>query len=250
MSGFDLLELQQTLYTSANPTRRWLHCVRRDWVLERIRQTAVGGGRALEIGPGSGVYLPFLAQQFESVTATDIEKEFLANVRQLAQSIGGISVVEDDITSSRLPSGHFDLVLCSEVIEHIENSDRVLRNIHRILDANGSLILTTPQKYSVLELVARIAFLPGIRWLVEAVYAEPVLEMGHINLMTRRTVEQQLTEAGFEIVDRHICGFYLPLVAEFGGERGQRALSRLGAGLRGSILEWSLWTQCYVARKA
>ena len=126
MSGSDLLELQQTLYTSANPTRRWLHCVRRDWVLERIRQTAVGDGRALEIGPGSGVYLPFLAEQFESVTATDIEKEFLANVGQLAQSIGGISAVEDDITSSRLPSGHFDLVLCSEVIEHvIDRSARV-----------------------------------------------------------------------------------------------------------------------------
>jgi len=73
--------------------------------------------------------------------------------------------------------------------------------------------------------------------------------MGHINLLTRRTLERQLIEAGFEIIQRHTCEFYLPLVAEFGGQCGQRTLSRIGGALRGSIFGWSLWTQWYVARK-
>lgn len=250
MSEPRLLDLQKTLYASRNPTRRWLHTVRRDWVLERISRIATGTGRALEIGPGSGLYLPDLADRFSSVTGSDIENAFLSNARDLALTIDNISAVEDDITSTALPSGGFDLILCTEVIEHIAGTERVLGNIHRLLADGGTLILTTPQKYSILEVVAKIAFLPGIHGLVKAVYSEPVLEMGHINLMTRRTVEARLAEAGFEVVERHLCGFYLPLVGEFGGRLGQRLLANLESLLRGGVLSWSLWTQCYVARKA
>jgi len=36
----ELVELQETLYTSSNPTRRWLHCIRRDWIYDALNRYA------------------------------------------------------------------------------------------------------------------------------------------------------------------------------------------------------------------
>jgi 2-polyprenyl-3-methyl-5-hydroxy-6-metoxy-1,4-benzoquinol methylase len=157
----ELLALQETLYTSRNPTRRWLHRTRLARIERMLRRATGNGptGRALEVGPGSGVYLPVLAELFEEVVAADVEEEFLDQARRLAEIHRNLTPVADDIVDSRLPPGGFDLVLCSEVIEHIPASARALAGIHRLLRPGGYLILSTPQRYSPLELAARIAFL-------------------------------------------------------------------------------------------
>jgi hypothetical protein len=68
------VKLQEALYNSRNPTRRWLHRSRRDWIVDALRSAACNGaGRtyAVEIGPGSGVYLPLLADLYREVIATE-----------------------------------------------------------------------------------------------------------------------------------------------------------------------------------
>lgn len=32
-----LVALQEILYRSGNPTRRWLHCIRREWIIAALR---------------------------------------------------------------------------------------------------------------------------------------------------------------------------------------------------------------------
>lgn len=241
-----LVELQQTLYTSKNPTRRWLHCTRHDWIVDALRS---GGrrGRALEVGPGSGIYLKALAELCGEVMATDIEDAYLKHLRPLASQYGNVSLLVDDITHSALPSGSFDLILCSEVVEHIADSKAAIGEMRRLLKPGGTLVLSTPQRFSTLELVARIAFLPGIVNIVRAVYQEPVLEMGHINLMTSGEVTRQLEEAGFAIRQRYKSGLYLPLIAEFMGEKGFRVEKWLESRLWCSFFDGLLWTQYYIA---
>jgi ubiquinone/menaquinone biosynthesis C-methylase UbiE len=247
-SPTELVALQETLYRSANPTRRWLHCSRRDWIIAALRRHASPGGQALEVGPGCGVYLPVLATLFGRVVAADIEEAYLRHAARLRQTLPNLELVRDDVCASSLPEQAFDLVLCTEVIEHIPQSEAVLRGIRRLLKPGGVLVLSTPQRYSPLELAARIAFLPGVIQLVRQVYREPVLETGHINLMTAHALRRQLHGAGFGIVEHHRSGLYLPLVAEFGGERGLRFLQWLEGRL--GVASNLLWTQYYVARSA
>jgi 2-polyprenyl-3-methyl-5-hydroxy-6-metoxy-1,4-benzoquinol methylase len=240
--------LQRTLYESRNPTRRWLHRTRRDWVVATIHRLAERGrGSALEIGPGSGVYLPSLTAQFREVIATDIDREYLSDLEPLAAQHPNLKLVEDDVTASRIESASFDLVLCTEVLEHIADSQRALREIHRLLKPGGLLITSTPQRFSPLELTAKVALLPGIIDLVRLAYREPVLPTGHINLMTAREVRRQLVVAGFSVEATHTTGFYLPVVAEFGGEVALRVEKLLEHKLRDGVLGGMLWTQCYVA---
>jgi hypothetical protein len=93
-----------------------------------------------------------------------------------------------------------------------------------------------------------VAFLPGIIQLVRLVYREPVIPTGHINLLTEGELLRQVTDAGLVVESSWKCGFYLPLVAELGGETGRRFLQCCESRLRGSALSWLLWTQCYLLR--
>ena len=100
MTGLDdLIALQDTLYESKNPTRRWLHCRRRDWVMSALtRYAGTGGRRAAEIGPGAGVYLPLLSDLFDELFVVDIEPAYLERARLIASGRSNIRVQQDDIT--------------------------------------------------------------------------------------------------------------------------------------------------------
>lgn len=249
VSEAELVELQRTLYASANPTRRWLHCTRRDWIIDALRRWAPPiRGQALEVGPGSGVYLPVLAELFERVVASDVEPAYLKFAAPLAERFANLRLLADDIAASKLPAREFDLVLCTEVLEHIADSRAALAGISRLLRPGGVLILSTPQPYSPLEIASKLAFLPGIIQIVRLIYREPVLDAGHINLLGSRSLEQQLSELGFQIVERHTSGLYLPLVAEFAGRYGLKLEQWLEERLRGGPAQALLWTQYYVAR--
>lgn len=244
-----LVNLQQTLYTSSNPTRRWLHCTRRDWIFDALRHTVSDRhGRAMEVGPGSGIYLPVLAELYDEVVALDIEQSYLDHLSHLTSTHKNLTLVIDNITASSLPDATFDFILCTEVVEHIPNSLSALQEIHRLLRPGGTLLLSTPQRFSPLEMTAKIAFLPGVIDLVRLIYQEPILETGHVNLMTAKQVKLQLEQAGFHIQQSYKSGMYIPLVAEFLGGLGLKMEQWLESKLLGGPIDGLLWTQYYIAK--
>jgi len=248
-SESQLIALLETLYNSRNPTRRWLHCARRDWLLARIVECArARPGRALEIGFGAGVYLRALANHYSEVVGTDLNLGQLEHARRRNADIGNLRLLIDDITDSQLPAHSFDLVLCSEVLEHIRDSRPAIAGIRRLIAPGGLLILSTPQRYSIMELACKLAFMPGVINLVRLVYGEPVFETGHVSLMTEQGITGALGSAGFQILQHFKSGLYLPLIAEFGGMAGMRFERWLEARVRDGLLSWTLWTQYYVAQ--
>ena len=142
------------------------------------------------------------------------------------------------------------MVLCSEVLEHVPSPELALKTIVRILRPGGIAIITTPQKYSLMELSCKLAFLPGIIQLVRLIYREPVLKTGHISLRSYSEFTAAISACDFEVIEHQKLGLYLPLIAEFGGKTGGRFLEWLEDRVRNSSLSWMLWTQAYVLRKA
>ena len=252
MNDNPLFQLQQTIYSSKNYTRRRLHQSRFAWVTDAIKNytLSVPKSRAIEYGPGSGIYLPSLAEVFDKVVGADVEPAYLTGIEQLAIRNVAINLVVDDIQASKFEDGTFDLVLCSEVLEHVLNPEIALKTIARILRPGGIAIITTPQKYSLMELSCKVAFLPGIIQLVRRIYREPILETGHISLRSYSDFTAAISACGLKIVEHKKLGLYLPLIAEFGGEAGGRMIERLEDRLKNSPLSWMLWTQAYVLHKS
>lgn len=245
----DLVGLQRTLYASRNPTRQWLHGERRAWIEAALARAATRGrSAALEIGPGSGIYMPLLTRLFERVSVSDVEDAYLDAARSAAPAGASVTFVTDDITRSRLPAGAFDVVLCTEVIEHVADSPAALAGIRRVLKPGGRLVLSTPQRWSTLEVCARVAFLPGVIQLVRLVYREPVLPTGHINLLTEQEARHQVEAAGFAVEEAAKTGLYVPILAEGGGEPARRVQAWLARKIHPGRLDFLLWTQCYLAR--
>jgi SAM-dependent methyltransferase len=106
-----------------------------------------------------------------------------------------------------------DIVICSEVVEHLEHPELLLGDIFRILKPGGFLMLTTDNSPSVLQLIRRIPI--WLKGRYNEVYKRPEKESeiftttchqgqyypiyGHINLNRTSYWEKLCVNAGFEI---------------------------------------------------
>ena len=251
MNEHPLVALQRTLYESANPTRRYLHCRRRDWVKSALLSLPAAE-LALEVGPGSGIYLETLLEKSQLLVAFDVEVSHLHAARSLpavANAATPIAFVQGDLTAVPLVPGSVDVLLCSEVFEHIDPNAYSLSVLSSLLSPDGVLIFTTPQPGSLIEVLGRFAYRSPLINLLRAIYKEPVEPTGHINVMSARKLKRAFAAANLEVEREDFLGFYLPLLAEFGGQWGARLQNRIETRLRKSSLKNMLWTQCYVLRR-
>jgi 2-polyprenyl-3-methyl-5-hydroxy-6-metoxy-1,4-benzoquinol methylase len=240
------VEFQRRLYTDPNPTRRGLHSARRDWVLGEAMEASAPGDRVLEVGVGCGVFTEALAAAGRRVSAVDINPAFLANVASL-------EAVATHLKDATLPLelGEHDLAICSEVLEHVppDRSQAMLDALFGALRPGGTLVLTTPQRYASVELVARLFRFKPILALARKLYGSAD-ELGHINLLTADQLAAQINKAGFKPQKSYRFGFYLPVIAEFGGRPGAATLHAVEAAIRPvPVIRGLLWTQGWVLKR-
>jgi SAM-dependent methyltransferase len=114
-------------------------------------RNADGSARtALDVGCRDGVQTRWLRGRGYEVTSIDVEA-----------TIPECQVVD---CNGRLPfeTDSFDLVWCSEVIEHLVNPVASLMELRRVTRPGGELILTTPNSYMLLfRLIAAVGLTPS-----------------------------------------------------------------------------------------
>lgn len=100
-----------------------------------------------DAGAGFGQYSYWLSSQLPqaTVTAIDVKEEQVADCNAFFQRIGRpqVSFEVGDVTRFQRPEA-FDLVVCVDVMEHIEEDEAALRCYSTSLKPGGMLIISTP----------------------------------------------------------------------------------------------------------
>ncbi|MQY07044.1 class I SAM-dependent methyltransferase [Actinomadura macrotermitis] len=121
----------------------------------------------------------------------------------------GLTLVRGSLERAVLPFADqsLDVVVLTEVIEHLLDTDHAVAEIHRVLRPGGHLLLTTPNLAAWFN---RALLLAGVQPVfsevgMRRVYGRPGHEVaGHLHLFTRRALVGLLDAAGY--ADTRVSG--------------------------------------------
>lgn len=119
----------------------------------RLGQERWDGVAVLDLGCGDGAIAESFAAAGARVVALDIDPWRVENTRRRAAT-AGFAVLAADGHRLPFPGGVFDLVLMSDVIEHVKDPARVLAEVTRVLRSGGAAYLSVPNRLSVVNLVS------------------------------------------------------------------------------------------------
>lgn len=151
------------------------------------------GDRVLDLGCGAGRHAFEVYRRGGHVVAFDLDPGELGPVRDMFGAMAAegeaekdtATAVAGDATRMPFPDGAFDRVIAAEVLEHILDDQRAMRELARVLRPGGLAAITVP------------AFLPErLCWGLSAEYHQA--PGGHVRIYTRVELEAKLARAGLE----------------------------------------------------
>lgn len=136
---YDLLEVygEKNCYGSA-----YAYATRRKHTLELVQKVAQPGAKVLDVGAAQGNFSLLLAELGYEVTWNDLRIE-LADYVRLKYEYGTIHYVPGEVFSLGFDAC-FDVVLITEIIEHVAHPNQFLQKIGTLVKAGGHIIMTTP----------------------------------------------------------------------------------------------------------
>jgi 2-polyprenyl-6-hydroxyphenyl methylase/3-demethylubiquinone-9 3-methyltransferase len=100
------------------------------------------GRRLLDAGCGTGLFSKIAVEAGARVTSVDVGPALLAEVAKKCESERVVGSVTDLPFLDRT----FEIVICTEVIEHTPDPRRAVAELARVLAPGGTLVLTTPNR--------------------------------------------------------------------------------------------------------
>lgn len=147
------------------------------------------GLKIADLGCGNGYLARLLDGMGHRITALDSSEDGIRIAREAHPSIDFRCLsLYDDLQASI--GTDFDVVVASEVIEHLYDPRTFLHNAHAILKCGGTLILTTPYhgylKNLAMALSGRLDKHFTVDW-----------DCGHIKFFSVKTLSTMVAEQGF-----------------------------------------------------
>jgi ubiquinone/menaquinone biosynthesis C-methylase UbiE len=150
----------------------------------------------LEIGTGSGIFLPELSQHCEKLYATDIHPHF-ENIENLLKhyKVKEYDLKSQSIQKTDYPDNHFDAIVAVSVLEFVDDLQAAINEIKRILKEGGVFITICPMNSKFLDSIVSL-------------YSKkkPKEEFGESRIYVSKALEQN-----FKIIKK---GYLLPLIGK------------------------------------
>lgn len=152
------------------------------------------GSAVLDLGCGNGSFLSLFQQRGWHLYGVDFSPTGIEFAKKTYPEI------DFTLANAELPGGDLlkrvgpmDLIISTEVIEHLYDPKAFLRNAYCLLKPGGILVLTTPYHGYLKNLLLAAAGKLDQHFTV-------MWDHGHIKFWSRKTLEEALAEAGFRDV--------------------------------------------------
>lgn len=159
----------------------------------------ISGSKILDIGCGSGRHTSEAYRHpkalaigtdlsFEDLTAAGERLELHDRLGEHGGGSWGLSVA--DANRLPFPNDYFDVVICSEVLEHIQEHQMAIREVVRVLKPGCNLVVSVPR------------FWPErICWALSEDYYK--INGGHVRIYRRKELIHLLETNGVKLWSRH-----------------------------------------------
>ena len=181
--------MSEYVYQNADP-----HCST-EYLLPVVKELVRGIAPlsvVVDLGCGNGSFLAQFRQNGWDLHGIDMSH---SGIEEAAKAFSGIDFSCADLTkdlSTHSLVGRCDLVISTEVVEHVFLPRVYAKNCFRFLKPGGILVISTPYhgyvKNVALALAGKMDFHHGA-----------LNDYGHIKFWSRHTITSLLTESGFEV---------------------------------------------------
>ena len=159
----------------------------------------------LDVGCGDGYHLFVFNSSNEvrkrvTFQGIDISEQKIEFARRVAAALGmeNVCFKIGDAENPEYPDESFDVVLCSDVVEHLENPEKCFAEIRRVLKSGGSIVLTTPNASNTIIRFASVLRKAGL--LRNPKDPETVRDGDHISLKGLKEWVQIARDSGLEVL--------------------------------------------------
>jgi 2-polyprenyl-3-methyl-5-hydroxy-6-metoxy-1,4-benzoquinol methylase len=132
----------------------------------------------------------WLSEQASRVVGIDVDQEGVDAAKEAGYDVHYASADSFDLDET------FEVAVAANVIEHLSSPGTMLEAVHRHLEPDGRLLITTPRTHTPWNVLRQLKNDGGI---------EPHPE--HTMWFCRSTITELLERKGFEVVEYHSWGF-------------------------------------------
>ncbi|MFN3255762.1 MAG: class I SAM-dependent methyltransferase [Ilumatobacter sp.] len=159
------------------------------------------GDRVLDVGAGFGRHVFECARRGADVVALDYAENEVVETRATLGAMVAAGEIEldrfkgvlrGDATCLPFADDSFDIVITSEVLEHIQHDVAAIDEMVRVLKPGGMFAATVP------------AWMPEkINWMLSDEYHAPKADGGHVRIYSKTELAAKLRSAGLDLRGTH-----------------------------------------------
>jgi ubiquinone/menaquinone biosynthesis C-methylase UbiE len=169
------------------------HYFRESLIVHQLKKGVGKGAMILDAGSGNGSLALRLGGAGFRVLGIDASEAFVTYAENRAKQLSlneTVSFRKGDLLSTDLADETIDAVVSGEVLEHLEEDEKAVREYFRVLRQGGCCIVTVPAQAALWDVIDEWA--------------------GHLRRYEKKELEEKFRAAGFSIDRSYHYGF--PLV--------------------------------------
>ncbi len=119
-------------------------------ILEEALGSRLASSRVLNIGCSTGIIDSELAPAVGSLVGIDIDEKAVDYARR-THHLANVTFAIGDAMAIDYPDASFDIVLCSQVYEHVPDPNRLIAEIERVLAPGGVCYFAATNRFNLME---------------------------------------------------------------------------------------------------